>query len=164
MVAPISKEQTKLESCDVEPGVSNNQNDGQILGSAILKPILVYDGDCSFCKFWVSRWQKLTPHEVKFTPYQHLPEVYYGVKRQEFKKSVYLITHYRRLRGAAAVFEVLALGGNDFWNKLYYNIVLADVLFEAGYRFVASNRDFCFWVTKLFYKDARKFGKHSEGR
>ncbi|MBC5992844.1 thiol-disulfide oxidoreductase DCC family protein [Pontibacter cellulosilyticus] len=119
------------------------------------KPVMVYDGGCDFCKFWVNRWQRTTADEVNYTPFQQLPETFQGVTRKQFKQSVYLITQYRRLRGAAAVFEVLALGGNDFWNRLYYNVVLADTVFEVGYKLVGNNRNFFFWLTKIFYKDAR---------
>lgn len=124
-----------------------------------VKPIMVYDGACGFCRFWVSRWQRNTLNEVTFTPYQQVPKLYHGITRRHFSKSVYLITKYRRLRGAAAVFEVLALGGNDFWNSVYYNVVLADVVFEAGYQLIAANRNFFFWLTKLFYKEARTYDK-----
>lgn len=121
------------------------------------KPIMVYDGACDFCRYWVNKWQQATLNEVTYVPYQKVPKLYYGVTRQQFSRSVYLITKYRRLRGAAAIFEVLALGGNNFWNNVYYNLVLADVVFETGYQVIASNRGFFFWLTKIFYKDARKF-------
>ncbi|MEJ8801077.1 thiol-disulfide oxidoreductase DCC family protein [Pontibacter sp. H249] len=124
---------------------------------SLQKPIMVYDGNCSFCRFWVSKWQNLASEEVDFVPYQQLPKLYYGVTRQQFSRSVYLVTKYRRLHGAAAVFEVLAIGGDDSWNRIYYNVVLADTFFEAAYRVVANNRDFFFWLTKLFYTDARAF-------
>ena len=121
------------------------------------KPTMVYDGNCGFCRYWVSRWQRNTINEVTYIPYQQIPKLYNGITRRQFSKSVYLITKYRRLRGAAAVFEVLALGGNNFWNSVYYNVVLADVVFEAGYQFIAANRNFFFKLTKLFYKEARLY-------
>ncbi|GAB3199163.1 putative DCC family thiol-disulfide oxidoreductase YuxK [Pontibacter aydingkolensis] len=135
--------------------VTNGEH--QQLPLSTLKPIMVYDGACNFCKYWVSKWQLHASGEVTFIPYQQLPKTYFGITRQQFSKSVYLITQYRRLRGAAAVFEMLALGGNDFWNRLYHNVILADSVFEAGYWLVATFRDFFFWVIKLFSKEAREF-------
>jgi hypothetical protein len=42
------------------------------------KPLLVYDGDCAFCIFWVRYWQKLTADAVNYRAYQdvaaHHPE------------------------------------------------------------------------------------------
>lgn len=138
--------------------VSNAINPQQeYIPNSTLKPIMVYDGACGFCKFWVSRWQRQAADEVVFVPYQQLPHKYFGITRRQFSKSVYLITQYRRLHGAAAVFEVLALGGNDFWNSVYYNFILADIVFEAAYKVIASYRDFFFWLTKIFYKEARHF-------
>jgi predicted DCC family thiol-disulfide oxidoreductase YuxK len=121
------------------------------------KPIFVYDGECGFCNFWIDKWKREASGEVNFISYQQLPRVYLGIRRRDFKQTVYLITQYRRLRGAAAVFEMLALGGNDFWNQLYYNVVLADVVFETGYWFIATHRDFFFLLIKIFNRDARKY-------
>ncbi len=142
----------------MEPEADSTTQEGhQKLPSISPKPIFVYDGECGFCKFWVDRWKQKSSGEVIFKPYQQLPKVYLGIRRRDFKHTVYLITQYRRLRGAAAVFEMLALGGNDFWNQLYYNVVLADVIFEAGYWFVATHRDFFFTLIKIIYKDAKKY-------
>ena len=30
------------------------------------KPILVYDGDCSFCRLWIGRWRDLTADRVRY--------------------------------------------------------------------------------------------------
>lgn len=146
------------EKHEVQEKVSNaNYGEPEQEPASMPKPIMVYDGACNFCRFWISRWQRNVSEEVVFTPFQQLPRVYFGITHQEFSKSVYLITKYRRLRGAAAVFEVLALGGNDFWNRIYYNVVLADTVFEAGYWLVSTHRNFFFWLTKIFYKEARSF-------
>ena len=29
------------------------------------KPLLVYDGDCSFCRLWVERWKATTGNQVR---------------------------------------------------------------------------------------------------
>lgn len=141
-------------SSTIKPPIAEEQEKNAFI---TLRPILVYDGNCDFCRFWVDRWRRMAYTEVDFEPYQQLPAHFHGISRDQFAQSVYLITQYRRLKGAAAVFEVLAIGGNDFWNRLYYNVVLADTVFEAGYRFVASNRDFFFRLTKLFYDSARQY-------
>jgi predicted DCC family thiol-disulfide oxidoreductase YuxK len=142
----------------VESEADNTPQEANLkLPSNVPKPIFVYDGECGFCKFWIDRWKRTASDDVIFKPYQHLPRVYNGIRRREFKKTVYLITQHRRLRGAAAVFEMLALGGNNFWNQLYYNLVLADVIFEAGYWLIATHRDFFFMVIKLFNRDAKKY-------
>ena len=34
------------------------------------KPLLVYDGDCGFCKLWIRRWQRTTGARVDYLPFQ----------------------------------------------------------------------------------------------
>ncbi|WP_439881250.1 thiol-disulfide oxidoreductase DCC family protein [Pontibacter sp. MBLB2868] len=136
----------------VEPGSAADAN-GNYSTSA-LKPILVYDGECAFCLYWVNKWKQITAEEVDYTPFQQVPPVYFGVSREQFQKSVYLITYYRRLYGAEAVFELLSIGGNNTWLQLYHGIPFADSLFELGYRIVADNRNFFYKILKFFIPDA----------
>ena len=34
------------------------------------RPLLVYDGDCGFCRKWVRRWQLRTGDRADYAPYQ----------------------------------------------------------------------------------------------
>jgi predicted DCC family thiol-disulfide oxidoreductase YuxK len=119
------------------------------------KPILVYDGKCPFCMFWVNKWKLLAHDDITFVPYQELPEQFYNISRSQFKKSVFLITPYRRLKGAEAVFELLAISGDNTWIYLYRKLPFANKLFELGYGMIANNRGFCYAITKLFYDKAK---------
>jgi len=117
------------------------------------KPLLVYDGDCSFCKFWVNRWQRRTGDRVDYVPYQHLPDSFQGVHHAQFRRSVYLFTRQAvPLHGAAAAVRLLRMGGIGIWHWLYYRVPLAGRIFELGYRMVANNRDFFYKLTKLFFR------------
>lgn len=119
------------------------------------KPLLIYDGDCSFCKYWISRWRAKTDNEVEYRPYQEMPEGFYGIERRDFQRGVQFIApngvHYSNAR---AVFEVLAIGGNSAWRWLYQRLPLAHRLFEMKYRLIANNRNFFYKLTKLFFKGA----------
>lgn len=115
-------------------------------------PLLVYDGDCSFCKFWVRRWQRKTGAKVAYVPYQELPADFRGTTHAQFRRSVYLFTKYgQRLHGAEAVAVLLQLSGHSTWNWLYHRLPLARPVAEAGYRLVADNRDFFYKFTMLFF-------------
>lgn len=118
-------------------------------------PVLIYDGDCSFCKYWVGRWHRRTKDKVRYVPFQEVPEDFHGISRNQFQRSVWLILpDGRKLHAAAAAFELLAIGDMHSWNWLYYRVPLADKLFELGYRIVAKNRDSFYKLTKLFFRDA----------
>lgn len=119
--------------------------------AAPAKPTVVYDGDCSFCKFWIGRWQRLTQDRVTYVPFQEVPEEFCGISRKQFKKSVYLITKYgQRLRGAEAVAVLLKISGHSgTWNWLYHHLPLAGRIAERSYRLVADNRNTFYKLTKL---------------
>ena len=34
-------------------------------------PIMLYDGDCGFCKHWIEKWEKITGDYVRYKPYQN---------------------------------------------------------------------------------------------
>ncbi|WP_242920913.1 thiol-disulfide oxidoreductase DCC family protein [Pontibacter liquoris] len=121
--------------------------------------MLIYDGDCSFCKYWVRRWQHRTKDKVQYVPFQSVPDGFHDISREQFRRSVWLITaDGRKLHAAAAVFELLAMGGQHGWNRAYYQVPLANRLFEFAYRVVANNRDLFYKLTKLFFRDARSPG------
>ena len=40
------------------------------------RPLLIYDGDCGFCNYWVRYWQKLTGDRVAYAPYQETAAQY----------------------------------------------------------------------------------------
>ncbi|PRY10673.1 putative DCC family thiol-disulfide oxidoreductase YuxK [Pontibacter ummariensis] len=119
------------------------------------KPILVYDGDCSFCKYWVRRWQRKTGDRVSYVPFQEVPEGFHEISELQFKRSVWLIMEDgRKLHSAAAAFELLAIGGFRAGRWLYYRVPFASKVFELAYRVVADNRDLFYKLTKLFFRDA----------
>lgn len=118
------------------------------------EPVLVYDGDCSFCKYWVNRWRHRTGSKVKYVPFQEVPENFHGITHTQFRKSVYLFTSYGRpLHGAEAVAVLLQLSGYSTWNWLYHRVPLAGSVAEAGYRLVANNRDLFYKLTKAVFRD-----------
>lgn len=121
--------------------------------ATLQKPVLVYDGNCSFCRYWVDRWKAKTGNKIKYVPFQAVPDSFYGVTHAEFSKSVYLITQYgQRLHGAKAVAVLLQLSGFSTWSWLYHRVPLASFAAEAGYRLVADHRDLFYRITKLVFK------------
>src|SRR5258705_11022079 len=77
------------------------------------KPLLVFDGDCGFCRFWVARWRHRVGDAAEFQPFQnpdiaaHCPEI----PRQRFAQAVHLIeTDGRVFEAAEAVFRFVAGG------------------------------------------------------
>jgi predicted DCC family thiol-disulfide oxidoreductase YuxK len=107
------------------------------------RPLLIYDGDCSFCKRWIARWRHLTVDAIDYEPYQTASERAPHIPRENFGRAVHLIEPGGATsRGAEAVFRSLALGGHHrylLW--LYEHVPAFEGLAEALYAFVASHRD-----------------------
>lgn len=128
---------------------------GHSIGDSLPKPVLVYDGDCSFCKYWVNKWRRRTGNKIQYVPFQEVPDSFHGITHAQFRRSVYLFTSYgQRLHGAEAVAVLLQLSGYSNWSWLYHRVPLASTVAETGYRVVADHRDFFYKVTKLVFRDA----------
>lgn len=55
------------------------------------KPVLVWDGACPFCKFWVDVLKKYTGDRVEYAPYQRVAEQYRDIPVEAFKGAVQFI-------------------------------------------------------------------------
>src|SRR3954470_16458762 len=76
------------------------------------KPVLLYDGDCSFCRRWVERWKALTGETIEFAPSQEAGPRFPQIPKEDFEKSVWLVEPDGHVTGAAkAVFRSLWLAG-----------------------------------------------------
>src|SRR4051794_17966568 len=70
------------------------------------RPLLVFDGDCAFCRQWVSRWRGMTGDRVEYRPYQEVVDRLPTIGRERFERAAWLIEpDGRTSRGAAAVFR-----------------------------------------------------------
>jgi len=127
------------------------------LPPSIPRPLLVFDGDCSFCRRWIARWRSLTGDAIDYEPSQTAAARFEHVPREEFGKSVFLFEpDGRTTRGAHAVFRSLALARQKrylYW--LYAHIPLFARFSELLYRLVARNRNFFDKVDRIF------IGKHA---
>src|SRR5207245_265495 len=73
-------------------------------------PLLVYDGDCDFCRRWIARWRAITGERVEYAPYQKVAGRFPQIPIEDFKRSVQLILPGGEIfAGAHAVFRTLAL-------------------------------------------------------
>lgn len=128
------------------------------LASRPKRSILVYDGECAFCRLWVERWKSETGERIEYLAYQDTPDPFSGVEHKTFRRGVgYIAKDGTSVFGAAAVFRLYAEGmGNRFWWWCHRTVPGFRIVTEAVYRFVASHRSLMYRVTKLAW------GKSSE--
>jgi predicted DCC family thiol-disulfide oxidoreductase YuxK len=106
--------------------------------------VMLFDGECAFCRRWVERWRRLTGDKVRYAPYQRELAAYPQLTEKQCEEAVQLVTPDGAVySGARAVFKALALGGRASWPlALYERVPLAGPFFEFCYRLVAGHRSF----------------------
>jgi predicted DCC family thiol-disulfide oxidoreductase YuxK len=98
------------------------------------KPLLIFDGECGFCRRWIERWKLRTGGRVEYAAFQDLAGQFLEIPRETFRQSVQLIeTDGAVYSGAEAVFRSL----DRHW--LYRWPGVAPVS-EWAYRMVARHR------------------------
>jgi len=117
------------------------------------KPLLVYDGDCGFCRAWIERWRARTGEAVEYRPYQEIASEFPEIPRSRFGEAVQLREPDGTWSsGARAVFRTLsyARGGSRAWTA-YRRVPLVAPVSELVYRFVAGHRPALAKVTSLVW-------------
>ena len=108
------------------------------------KPLLIFDGDCGFCRTWVAKWKRQTGDRVTYAPYQEVARDFPDIPLERFEASVHLIEEEGEGRkissGAEAVFRVLSHGGRGVLLWCYRFLPGFKFISECVYRFVANHR------------------------
>jgi predicted DCC family thiol-disulfide oxidoreductase YuxK len=106
------------------------------------RPLLVFDGDCGFCRRWIERWRHATGDRVEYAPYQDVAGGLPEIPPERFRESVQLLEPDGRVsEGAEAVFRALAAAPGKRWPlRIYESLPGAAPAAEAFYRLVASHR------------------------
>ena len=115
--------------------------------------MLIYDGDCGFCKYWVRYWQALTGPSVTYAPYQEVGEQYPEIPVAAFQRAVqYVAPDGKIASGAEAVVLCLSHArGKGFWLTLYRRVPAFAVIAEDIYAFVASHRSAFYRPSRLLW-------------
>ena len=119
------------------------------------KPLHVYDGDCGFCRRWVSQWQSQTGDQVIYLPYQQVAFKFPQIPESTFREAVHLIEPDGRIsRGAEAVLRTLAFAPRKRWMLwAYEHLPGVAPVSEAVYRAVARRRARFSAVTQWIWGD-----------
>ena len=117
--------------------------------------ILLYDGECGFCRKWVAVVQSAVNGYVQFYPYQDKYSEYSYLNESDLRKKVHLIDGKMVWVGAEAIYKVIALSKRWPWSCLgrlilwmYNNVLGFNRLSEWGYGWVASHRS---WVSSFLF-------------
>lgn len=117
------------------------------------RPLLIYDGDCGFCTYWVRYWQKLTQDRMDYAPYQEVAAQYPHISVAEFQRAVqYIAPGGSTARAGEATFLTLSHArGKSFWLALYRRLPGFAALTELAYAFIASHRTAFYRLSLLLW-------------
>jgi len=122
------------------------------------KPLILFDGDCSFCRRWIDRWRFYAAERVDFEPYQQAADQFPQIPREQFRQKIQLIEPDGSISsGAAAVFRMLAISGRYRWLIWLYDFLPGFAFVtERVYRLVARHRNGFDKLDKLFIGQTRE--------
>jgi predicted DCC family thiol-disulfide oxidoreductase YuxK len=114
-------------------------------------PLLIFDGDCHFCRRWIERWRELTRGTVDYAPFQEVADRFPEIPRENFEQAVHFVDADGSVyRGAEAVFRSLGQRGR-VWSWCYEHLPGFAPITEGAYAIVARRRGFASFFTRLLW-------------
>lgn len=118
------------------------------------RPLLLFDGDCGFCRLWIERWRDAYGARVDFTPAQEAGARFPEIPAEKFNEAVQLIeTDGSVHSGAPAVLRTRALGKGrrDFALFAYESLPGVAPVTEMAYGLVARHRPLFSRLSRIFW-------------
>ncbi|MGB0979743.1 MAG: thiol-disulfide oxidoreductase DCC family protein [Croceimicrobium sp.] len=114
---------------------------------------MVWDGDCSFCRYWIDYWKKMSGSSIQFEPYQEVAKDFPDIEEQNFKEAVrFIATDGLVYSGPDAAYRSLYHLEKFKWlHRSYANNAIFRNISDHLYQWIANNRNFCFRITKFLF-------------
>ncbi|MFN6945527.1 MAG: DCC1-like thiol-disulfide oxidoreductase family protein [Cytophagaceae bacterium] len=116
------------------------------------KPVVLWDMECDFCRFWIKRWERWSEGRVEYKPYQSGKSDFPDVSEKHFKEAVCMVeSDGHVLKGAEAALKSMVYGNKL---KLVFRLYKASTIFkfiaDKCYLFVSKRRDSFYRITTFF--------------
>jgi hypothetical protein len=117
------------------------------------KPLLAWDGDCGFCKYWVMRWKTITGEVVEYQPYSQVAHRFPDIELRYFKQAVRFIdTDGKIYGGPAAAFQAFTYGDRYRWvMPIYRKFKPFESASDHFYSFISKRRPFMYKVCVVLW-------------
>jgi len=117
------------------------------------KPLLIWDGDCHFCRLWIERWREMTHGEIDYTTSQEIAARFPEIPSDQFQKSVVFVDQDGEVFVAAeAVYRSLRGQSSKRWMSWGYDRIPGfAAISEIAYGFIARRRKLNSVVTRLLW-------------
>ena len=134
----------------------------QFADRSVERPLVIFDGDCGFCRRTVERMKEITGDRADYAAAQEVGEEFPSILPEEFTREVKLVETDGHVYGAAeAVCRLIFDAGKSPWSGVplwaYRKVPGVRWASETGYRFVAEHRTlFSALVRWLWGNDLRR--------
>ncbi len=115
-----------------------------------VRPLVIYDADCDFCRFWIARWRHVTAERVDYVSSQEIAGEFPEIPREDYQRAVLLVNADGEVFcGAEVVFRAFSHNARQHWTlRLYQQLPGFAPITEAVYRYVAGHRRFFSTLTR----------------
>jgi predicted DCC family thiol-disulfide oxidoreductase YuxK len=122
------------------------------------KPLLIWDGECHFCKLWIERWREITAGKVDYATYEQAAHQFPEISVEQFNRAMAFIEpDGEAFFAAEAVYRSLGYRSSRkslAWS--YDHVPGFAAISETAYKCVARHRGFGSTFTRLLWgKDVR---------
>ena len=123
------------------------------VGNPPPKPLMIWDGECHFCKRWIERWREVTAGKVDYKTYQEAADRFPEIPVERFKRAVAFIEpDGETFFAAEAVYRSLRYRFSRRWLAWSYDRVPGfAATSEVAYKFIARHRSFGSAITRLLW-------------
>src|SRR6266511_3402074 len=122
------------------------------------RPLMIWDGECLFCKRWIERWREITAGKVDYATYQEAAARFPEIPIDQFKRAVAFIEpDGETFFAAEAVYRSLRYRSSRKWLAWSYDHVPGFAgISETAYIFIARHRGLGSTFTRFLWgKDVR---------
>ncbi|MEX0773954.1 MAG: DCC1-like thiol-disulfide oxidoreductase family protein [Balneolales bacterium] len=113
------------------------------------KPLMLWDGKCGFCHWWIIRWKMITDDNVDFEKFQHAKSRFPDIPENVFGDAVRLIEINGTVYGGAhAAYRSFTYGKRRKWLYfMYRKSKLFAKISDAAYEWISAHRTLMYNVT-----------------
>src|SRR5437867_6199202 len=113
------------------------------------KPLLIWDGECHFCRLWIERWREITAGKVEYATFQEAAARFPEVSVDQFQHAIVFIEPDGQVFFAAeAVYRSLDCQHSRAWLAWSYDHLPGfAAVSETLYSFIARHRKLASAVT-----------------
>src|SRR6266403_1780271 len=117
------------------------------------RPLMIWDGECHFCRRWIERWREITAGQIDYATYQEAAGRFPEIPLEQFKRAIAFIEpDGKTFFAAEAVYRSLSCRSSRKWMAWAYDHVPGfAAISEIAYKIIARHRTFGSAVTRLLW-------------